>query len=103
MAINRNPDEDRSVIGLDSIYVADVTVDSDSVYTPGTPEKLAPAAELSMKPVTSQETQPLLLGKDQPASGTICVVAPSVLLLKLGPLDSFFHFSVASLQPLLVS
>jgi len=57
MAINRNPDEDRSVIGLDSIYVADVTVDSDSVYTPGTPEKLAPAAELSMKPVTSQETQ----------------------------------------------
>ncbi len=57
MPINANPDEYKSVIGLDSIYVADVTVDSSTAYTPGTPEALAPAAEISMKPVSSQETQ----------------------------------------------
>lgn len=57
MAINANADEYKSVIGLDSIYVATVTADSASAYTAGTPEILAPAAEISMKPVSSQETQ----------------------------------------------
>jgi phi13 family phage major tail protein len=57
MAINANASEYKSVIGLDSIYVAAVTADSASAYTAGTPEILAPAAEISMKPVSSQETQ----------------------------------------------
>jgi len=57
MAINANPDEYKSVIGLDSIYVAEVTLDSSTAYTAGTPESLAPAAEISMKPVSSQDTQ----------------------------------------------
>jgi phi13 family phage major tail protein len=57
MPINRNPGEDKSIIGLDSVYVAEVSADSASAYTSGTPEILAPAAELSMKPVASQETQ----------------------------------------------
>jgi phi13 family phage major tail protein len=57
MAINANADEYKSVIGLDSIYVAEVTADSSAAYTAGTPEILAPAAEISMKPVSSQETQ----------------------------------------------
>jgi phi13 family phage major tail protein len=57
MPVNANPDEYKSVIGLDSIYVATVTVDSATEYTAGTPEVLAPAAEISLKPVSSQETQ----------------------------------------------
>jgi phi13 family phage major tail protein len=57
MPINANPDEYKSVIGLDSIYVAEVMADSSTAYTAGTPETLAPAAEISMKPVSSQETQ----------------------------------------------
>jgi len=57
MPISANADEYKSIIGLDSIYVAEVTVDSAADYTSGTPEILAPAAEISMKPVASQETQ----------------------------------------------
>jgi phi13 family phage major tail protein len=57
MGINRNPGEDKSVIGLDSVYVAQLSEDSSTAYAAGTPEILAPAAELSMKPVASQETQ----------------------------------------------
>ena len=57
MPVNANANEYKSVIGLDQIYVAEVTADSASEYTAGTPEILAPAAEISMKPVASQETQ----------------------------------------------
>ncbi len=57
MPVNANAAEYKSVIGLDQIYVADVSADSSSAYTAGTPEILAPAAEISMKPVASQETQ----------------------------------------------
>jgi len=57
MPINANPDEYKSVIGLDELYVAEITADSSTAYTAGTPEVLAPAAEVSMKPVSSQETQ----------------------------------------------
>jgi phi13 family phage major tail protein len=57
MPVNANVDEYKSVIGLDSIYVATVTADSSSEYTAGTPEVLAPAADISMTPVSSQATQ----------------------------------------------
>ncbi len=63
MGINANANEYKSVIGLDQIYVAEVTADSSSAYTAGVPEILAPAAEISMKPVASQETQ---YADDQP-------------------------------------
>ena len=63
MPVNANANEYKSVIGLDQIYVAEVTADSSSAYTAGTPEILAPAAEISMKPVASQETQ---YADDQP-------------------------------------
>lgn len=52
-----NADEYKSVIGLDQIYFALVTADTAAAYTAGTPAVLAPAAEISMKPVSSQETQ----------------------------------------------
>jgi phi13 family phage major tail protein len=52
-----NADEYKSVIGLDSLYFALVTADTAAAYTAGTPAVLAPAAEISMKPVSSQETQ----------------------------------------------
>ena len=57
MAINANPSEYKSISGLDQFYVAEVTVDSSAQYTAGTPEVLAPAVEISVKPVVSQETQ----------------------------------------------
>ena len=57
MAINANPSEYKSISGLDQFYVAEVTVDSIAQYTAGTPEVLAPAVEISVKPVVSQETQ----------------------------------------------
>lgn len=55
--------EYKSVIGLDSLYVAEVTADSAAAYTAGTPEWLAPAAEASAEPTTSTETQ---YADDQP-------------------------------------
>lgn len=52
-----NSNEYKSVIGLDSVYVAQVTKDDATGYIAGTPEYLAPAAEVSLKPKTSLETQ----------------------------------------------
>jgi len=58
-----NEGEYKSKIGLDSLYVAAVTVDSASAYTPGTPAWLAPAAEASLEPSTSFAIQ---YADDQP-------------------------------------
>lgn len=52
-----NSSEYKSVVGIDSLYVALVSEDSVSAYTVGTPEILAPVASLSLKPKTSLETQ----------------------------------------------
>jgi phi13 family phage major tail protein len=52
-----DPNEYKSVVGLDSLYVALVTQDDAAGYATDTPEYLAPAAELSIKPVSSLETQ----------------------------------------------
>jgi len=57
MPINPNANEYRSVVGLDSLYVAEVTADSAAAYTADTPEYLAPAAEASHKPSVSSEPQ----------------------------------------------
>jgi phi13 family phage major tail protein len=45
MAINQ--DEYKSRIGVDSVYIAEVTADSAAAYTADTPEYLAPVAELN--------------------------------------------------------
>jgi len=52
-----NPDEYKSTVGLDSLYVAQVTNDSASAYAVNTPEYLAPAAEASWEPNSSMDTQ----------------------------------------------
>src|SRR3989304_3409629 len=58
-----NAGEYKSKIGLDSLYVAEVTADSASAYTAGTPAYLAPAAEATQEPTTSFEIQ---YADDQP-------------------------------------
>ena len=57
MTVNANAGEYKSRIGLDSLYIAKVTVDSASAYTADTPEYFAPAAEASQEPSTSFEIQ----------------------------------------------
>jgi phi13 family phage major tail protein len=57
MPINANDSEWKSLMGLDSIYMALVTADTAAAYTAGTPEPLGPAIEFNMRPVSSQETQ----------------------------------------------
>ena len=52
-----NAGEYRSAIGLDSLYIAEVTQDDASAYVADTPEYLAPAAEASIEPSQSTETQ----------------------------------------------
>jgi phi13 family phage major tail protein len=52
-----NSGEYKSKVGLDRLYIAEVTADSSSAYTAGTPEYLAPAAEASLEPSTSFDTQ----------------------------------------------
>ena len=58
-----NEGEYKSKIGLDSLYVAEVTADSAAAYTAGTPAWLAPAAEASLEPSTSFAIQ---YADDQP-------------------------------------
>src|SRR3990172_50916 len=58
-----NAGEYKSKIGLDSLYVAEVTADSASAYTAGTQAYLAPAAEATQEPTTSFEIQ---YADDQP-------------------------------------
>ncbi len=52
-----NQDEYKSVVGVDSLYVAKITADSAAAYTTDTPEYLAPAAELRLEPAVNSETQ----------------------------------------------
>lgn len=52
-----NSDEYKSLIGLDSIYVAPVSADSVSAYTAGTPVYFAPALDASVEPTVNSETQ----------------------------------------------
>jgi len=58
-----NAGEYKSKIGLDSLYIAEVTVDTAAAYTADTPEYLAPAAEASQAPATNASTQ---YADDQP-------------------------------------
>lgn len=57
MPVNSGPEEYKSTIGLDDLYVATVSEDSASAYTAGTPEYFAPAAEASQEPTVNEETQ----------------------------------------------
>jgi phi13 family phage major tail protein len=50
-------DEYKSVVGVDSLYIAEVTQDNAAGYVAGTPEYLAPVAELSAEPAVNSETQ----------------------------------------------
>lgn len=50
MPISANAGEYKSVIGLDSLYIAEVTQDTAAGYTAGTPEFLAPAANAVHEP-----------------------------------------------------
>lgn len=58
-----NSGEYKSRVGLDSLYVAEVTQDDTSAYTAGTPAYLAPAAEASQEPSSSFAIQ---YADDQP-------------------------------------
>jgi phi13 family phage major tail protein len=49
--------EYKSVVGVDMLYIAEVTQDDSSAYTAGTPQYLAPTASISLKPKVSMETQ----------------------------------------------
>lgn len=63
MALTVNAAEYKSKIGLDSLYIAEVTVDTAAIYTADTPEYFAPAAEASQEPSTSFAVQ---YADDQP-------------------------------------
>ena len=63
MPLSVNSGEYKSRIGLDSLYIAEVTVDSAATYTADTPEYLAPAAEASQEPAVNAATQ---YADDQP-------------------------------------
>lgn len=63
MPVNANAGEYKSRIGLDSLYIAEVTQDDATGYVADTPEYLAPAAEASQTPATNAETQ---YADDQP-------------------------------------
>jgi len=63
MPISANSGEYKSKIGLDSLYVAEVTQDDSSAYVADTPEYLAPAGEASQEPTSSFDIQ---YADDQP-------------------------------------
>jgi phi13 family phage major tail protein len=63
MAITAAAGEYKSKIGLDSLYIAEVTVDTAATYTADTPEYFAPAAEASQEPSSSFAIQ---YADDQP-------------------------------------
>jgi len=58
-----NEGEYKSKIGLDNLYIAEVTADSAAAYTAGTPAWLAPAAEANQEPSTAFQIQ---YADDQP-------------------------------------
>lgn len=47
--------EYKPVIGLDSLYIAEISADSSTAYTAGTPAYLAPAAEAKAAPSVNTE------------------------------------------------
>jgi phi13 family phage major tail protein len=55
--VSANAGEYKSVVGLDSIYVAVVTQDDSAAYVADTPQYFAPAAEATAEPTTNSETQ----------------------------------------------
>lgn len=63
MTVNANAGEYKSTVGLDSLYIAEVTADSATAYTADTPEYFAPAAEASLATSSKMETQ---YADDQP-------------------------------------
>lgn len=63
MPVNANAGEYKSRVGLDSLYIAEVTQDDATAYVADTPEYLAPAAEATQEPTVNTETQ---YADDQP-------------------------------------
>lgn len=61
MAINDG--EYKSVVGIKDLYIAPVVTDTSATYSATPLEKLAPAAEISVEPTQSQDTQ---YADDQP-------------------------------------
>lgn len=57
MPISANSGEYLSTVGLDDLYVAEVTQDDADAYVADTPEWFAPAAELKQEPTVNEETQ----------------------------------------------
>jgi phi13 family phage major tail protein len=57
MPVNANASEYKSRVGLDNLYIAEVTQDDANGYVADTPEYLAPAAEATQEPTTNSETQ----------------------------------------------
>lgn len=55
--MSKNAPEYKSVVGVDMVYFAEVTQDDAAGYAAGTPEWLAPVAELTAEPSTNTETQ----------------------------------------------
>lgn len=55
--VNANSGEYKSRVGLDMLYIAEVTQDDANGYVADTPEFFAPAAEASQEPTTNSETQ----------------------------------------------
>jgi phi13 family phage major tail protein len=52
-----NAGEYKSTIGLDNLYIAEVTSDDASAYVAGTPERLAPAANAVHEPSVTNQIQ----------------------------------------------
>jgi len=55
--MSKNATEYKSTVGVDMVYIAEVTQDDAAGYVAGTPEWLAPVAELTAEPSTNTETQ----------------------------------------------
>lgn len=58
-----DPGEYRNIIGIDDLYIAEVTQDTAAGYVADTPEYLAPAAQATQQPQNSSET---IYADDQP-------------------------------------
>lgn len=81
MAINA--DEYKPVVGLDSIYIAEITADTAAAYTAGTPAYLAPAAEAKAAPAVNVQT----LYYDDQAYDTALAEGQTEIELTLSNLD----------------
>jgi len=52
-----NDNEYLSLVGVDQVFIAEILEDTSGNYSADTPEYLAPAVGISVKPKTSQDTQ----------------------------------------------